>query len=56
LVDFIKDSGAYRYNLFEEHLGKWMDQQWVLWTQATEDISNFQDYSDNLYKKPCKKK
>jgi hypothetical protein len=27
LVDFIKDSGAYRYNLFEEHLGKWMDQQ-----------------------------
>ncbi len=55
-VDWIADSDAQRYNMFAEHLGRWMDQQGTLWEQTLKYVSDFINYSKELYAKRCDSK
>lgn len=55
MFDLIEDSVAQRYSLSEESLEKWMNQQWALRTQISDNVSEFDKYSEVLYTKKCSK-
>lgn len=52
-VNWIADSDAQRYNMFAQHLGRWMDQQGTLWEETLRYVKDFTAYSEELYAKKC---
>ena len=54
LVDPNEDANASRYASFLESIGKWMDEQWALWTNIVGYTSGLNYYTEVLYGKSCK--
>ena len=56
MVNPSDDSDAYRYNLFASHFGRFMDQQWTLWTNITNNAIEMNSYSKMLYSRKDRSK
>ena len=56
MVNPSDDSDAYRYNLFASHFGRFMDQQWTLWTNITNNAVEMNSYSKMLYQRKDRSK
>ncbi len=52
-VDWIASADAERYIMFQEHVGRFMDQQGTLWEETLRYVKDFTDYSEELYAKKC---
>lgn len=53
MVELTSNSDANRYNMLANYLSRWIQQQWTLWTKASDYTSEMNSYAKLLYSRRC---